>query len=321
MAGHIGPILAGCEDLEIRRTSTPLVEFDPFRLTAVTASGRPYRLVGDPEPGYALIAFHSLWNASDAEVRVVSPAEAVALIAKQGNAPFEHTPAEQARLDLKKLRHLAAQTRMQITVMGIAEDEAARRAGLSVDELRGLLSADPSWVSADRADQAFVRLVGTAYRWVRDDIIIPDPDADSFPMGSSGNIFRDLGFPDADVRFVKADAAISIAALIHERGLSMAEAADLVGMAADTLFGIVTHGRVDGVSLERLDRVVEALIQDTERTVEEQEGIAQLDAGLGVDFDEVMSKADRISAEARHKATGDCEGDGDDEASAPGRRL
>lgn len=60
MIGDIGPILAGCEGLEIRRTSTPLVELDPFRLTGTTASGRPYRLVGVSEPGYALMAFHSL---------------------------------------------------------------------------------------------------------------------------------------------------------------------------------------------------------------------------------------------------------------------
>lgn len=87
MAGDSGPVLAGCEDFETHRTSTALVEFDPFRLTGVTASGRPYRLVGEPEPGYALNAFHLLWDAGDTPVRVVTPAEAVVIIQQEGNKP------------------------------------------------------------------------------------------------------------------------------------------------------------------------------------------------------------------------------------------
>ncbi|MER8571390.1 helix-turn-helix domain-containing protein [Mesorhizobium sp. M1409] len=116
----------------------------------------------------------------------------------------------------------------------------------------------------------------------------------------------------------KADAAISIATLIHERGLTIEQAAEIAELEAGVLRGIVEHGRVDGISLERLDRVSEALLQDVDLTAEEQVGLAQLDAGLGVDFDDVMAKADRIIAEARHKATGDREGDGDDDA--PGRK-
>lgn len=46
MAGESGPILAGCEGLEVRRTSRPLVQLDPVALRGVTASGRPYRLKG-----------------------------------------------------------------------------------------------------------------------------------------------------------------------------------------------------------------------------------------------------------------------------------
>lgn len=51
----------------------------------------------------------------------------------------------------------------------------------------------------------------------------------------------------------------SLPALVNARGLSIAEAAELAGIEAETLLGIVAHGRVDGISLERLDRVVEAL--------------------------------------------------------------
>lgn len=164
IAGDQGPILAGCEGFGIRRTSTPLIEFDPLQMTAVTSTGRPYRLVGEPEPGYALMAFHSLWDTGDLEVRILSPTEAVALIEQNGNCLFDRTPEEQAALDRKKLEFLSAQVRQHMTLNGIDEREAALWTGLSASQLCGLLNADLSLVSADEADQAFVRLVGMPFR-------------------------------------------------------------------------------------------------------------------------------------------------------------
>lgn len=169
MAGDSGPILAGCEGFSIRRTSTPLVSFDPATGEGVTASGRPYKLHGDPEPGYALSAFHSLWDAGDVEIKVVSPEEAVAIIKEKGNAPFRHSETEQASLDEQKLKHLSGQAYMHIVTAGLDETEAARRAGLSAEELKALLAADSSRISADRADQAFVRMVGIASGWIKDE--------------------------------------------------------------------------------------------------------------------------------------------------------
>ena len=116
MVGKHGPIIAGCQDMEIRRTSTPLVTFDPETLTGVTASGRPYRLVGEPEPGYALGAFHSLWDAGETPVRVISPAEAFVMVEREGNRPVEFTPEQQVRLERLKLRLLAAQMAHQIGI-------------------------------------------------------------------------------------------------------------------------------------------------------------------------------------------------------------
>lgn len=176
MVGRTGPILAGCEGMEVRRTSTPLVKFDAFRLLGVTASGRPYRLVGESEPGYALMAFHSLWGADDTDVRVVTPAEAVALIERQGNRPFERSAEEQAEVDQQRLDHISGQTRMQLAAMGIDVETAARRTGLEVDQMQGLLEADLTRIAADEADAAFVRLVACEYGWIRD-----DPDDEVVP--------------------------------------------------------------------------------------------------------------------------------------------
>lgn len=161
MAGDVGPILAGCEDLEVHRTSTPLVEFDPFRLTGVTASGRPYRLVGESEPGYALGVFHSIWDAGDIPVRAVTPAEAVTIMARKPNKPYDFDEMERLQRELEKLTHLAGQVRRQMWLHGLTEERAADRSGLSLDKLRALLMHDPKTIGADEADAAFVRLVGS----------------------------------------------------------------------------------------------------------------------------------------------------------------
>lgn len=173
MIGCTGPILAGCEGMEIRRTSTPLVELDPNRMTGVTASGRPYRLVGEPEPQYALMAFHSLWNADNDEVRVVSLAEAVALIAQMGNRPFVRSPEEQADIDQQRLDHLAPQMLMQLRSMEIDAETAARRAGLTMEQLHALLQADMTLIGADEADAAFVRLMES--EWLYHDAVKGSP--------------------------------------------------------------------------------------------------------------------------------------------------
>ena len=47
---------------------------------------------------------------------------------------------------------------------------------------------------------------------------------------SSGNIFADLGLPDADHLLAKADLAIEISSIIEDRGLTQAEAAEIMGV-------------------------------------------------------------------------------------------
>jgi hypothetical protein len=159
MVAERGPILAGHEGGGVYRTSTPLVSFDPDRGTGVTASGRPYRLIGGADRGYALMAFHSLW---DAEVRVVSPDEAVALVEAKGNAPFRRTAEEQARIDRLKLQHFSREIRAQMMALGVDEAETARICRLTEDQFQGILDCDLSKISVDEADAAFVTLTRAA---------------------------------------------------------------------------------------------------------------------------------------------------------------
>lgn len=84
---------------------------------------------------------------------------------------------------------------------------------------------------------------------------------------SSGNVFADLGLPEADELAAKADLARAIRHLIEARGLSQREAAPIVGVAQPDLSNLYRR-RLDGFSLERLLRVLTALGQDVQIVVQ-----------------------------------------------------
>jgi predicted XRE-type DNA-binding protein len=83
---------------------------------------------------------------------------------------------------------------------------------------------------------------------------------------SSGNVFADLALPDADQFLVKADLAIEIVRVIEERGLTQTQAADVMGVDQPKVSALV-RGRIDGFSLERLYRFLNALGRDVEIVV------------------------------------------------------
>jgi predicted XRE-type DNA-binding protein len=68
---------------------------------------------------------------------------------------------------------------------------------------------------------------------------------------SSGNVFRDLGLPDADELDIKANLAIKISQIIARRGLSQIKAAALLGVDQPKVSAIV-RGRLEKFSIERL---------------------------------------------------------------------
>ena len=80
---------------------------------------------------------------------------------------------------------------------------------------------------------------------------------------SSGNVFADLGLADPEERLAKADLAIAISREIESRGLTQAEAADLLGLAQPDVSNLM-RGRLSGYSIERLTRLLNALGQDVE---------------------------------------------------------
>lgn len=83
---------------------------------------------------------------------------------------------------------------------------------------------------------------------------------------SSGNVFADLGLPDAEERLAKAMLSRQIDKLIGARGLTQQQAAGILGITQPDVSNIV-RGRLAGYSIERLSRLLTLLGQDVEITV------------------------------------------------------
>lgn len=77
----------------------------------------------------------------------------------------------------------------------------------------------------------------------------------------SGNVFADLGLPDAEERFAKAVISQAIGREIEARGLTQAEAAKLLGTTQPKVSDVV-RGRLAGFSMDRLFRFLTALGMD-----------------------------------------------------------
>lgn len=83
---------------------------------------------------------------------------------------------------------------------------------------------------------------------------------------SGGNVFADLGLPGADELLAKSGLAIRIRQLIDTQGLTQAQAAERLA-ATQPIISDVVRGRLEGFSMERLVRFLNALGQDVQIVV------------------------------------------------------
>ena len=83
---------------------------------------------------------------------------------------------------------------------------------------------------------------------------------------SSGNVFADLGLPEADELLAKAELARTVRQLIEQRALTQTEAARLLGTTQPKISDLI-RGRLEGLSMERLYRFLKALGQDIQIVV------------------------------------------------------
>jgi predicted XRE-type DNA-binding protein len=80
---------------------------------------------------------------------------------------------------------------------------------------------------------------------------------------SSGNVFADLGFPDPEEAFLKAQLAGRILELITDRKLTQKKAAVILGIDQPNVSALL-RGKLAGFSTERLLRFLNRLGQDVE---------------------------------------------------------
>lgn len=85
-------------------------------------------------------------------------------------------------------------------------------------------------------------------------------------VAGSGNVFADLGFPNANEMLAKSELVRHINRIIEERGLTQVEAAELLGVNQPKVSAL-RRGRITDYSMDRLIRFLVALQQEVEITV------------------------------------------------------
>lgn len=83
---------------------------------------------------------------------------------------------------------------------------------------------------------------------------------------SSGNVFKDLGYPDANEHLLKAKFAVVINSIIKEKNLTQAEAANLLGIDQPKVSRLM-RGILSGFSIDKLIVFLILLNQDIEVNV------------------------------------------------------
>jgi len=92
----------------------------------------------------------------------------------------------------------------------------------------------------------------------------------------TGNVFADLGFPDAGEHLIKAGLVVRIDRTIRERKLTQAAASELMGIDQPKVSAMLA-GQFRGYSVERLMRFLVALGHDVEIVVKPRKrGAAEL---------------------------------------------
>lgn len=79
----------------------------------------------------------------------------------------------------------------------------------------------------------------------------------------TGNVFADLGFPDAAGRQAKLRLAYALNQLLDGRKLSQADAAEVLGVSQPKVSALRNY-KLAGFSVERLMNLLTALDQDVE---------------------------------------------------------
>lgn len=83
----------------------------------------------------------------------------------------------------------------------------------------------------------------------------------------TGNVFADLGLPDASERQTKTRLALALNRIIKDQALKQVDAARLLGVPQPKVSALVNY-RLDGFSVEKLMDFIVALGRDVEIIVQ-----------------------------------------------------
>jgi predicted XRE-type DNA-binding protein len=89
-----------------------------------------------------------------------------------------------------------------------------------------------------------------------------EPTEREFITMDSGNIYADLGLPDADEMLIKAQIVGRIGAAMKARGLTQAAAAKLVGMPQPQV-SLMLRGRFREFTIDRMVKALNAIEPST----------------------------------------------------------
>ena len=91
----------------------------------------------------------------------------------------------------------------------------------------------------------------------------------------SGNVFVDLGFPDAAERTTKVALAVQINRILKSGGFSQIAAAKVLGISQPKISALANY-RLDGFSVERLMNFLTALGRDVQISIRPNRSGGQL---------------------------------------------
>lgn len=87
----------------------------------------------------------------------------------------------------------------------------------------------------------------------------------------SGNVYEDIGFPDASERLAKAKLLMRIESIIDQRKLTQAQAAKILNITQPKVSSLM-NGQLSGFSMEKLIHFLNLLNQDVEITIKAKRG-------------------------------------------------
>jgi predicted XRE-type DNA-binding protein len=91
-------------------------------------------------------------------------------------------------------------------------------------------------------------------------------DHDFELIRGSGNVFRDLGFPNPELEQRRAILAARIIGVLDERGLSVRKAGEITGVAVAD-FSRIRRAKLDRFTVDRLMTIPDRLGQEVDMTV------------------------------------------------------